>query len=591
MPSLKQATQPRDTSNMEQLTNSSSRIPRPLPPLPTSADPEFNSTSLAPIPSVLGTEVDASRQFYRQGVSQVRMMPLPATSSPAIAAVAKSAAVAAVVESGPLFSTNNVPNPVQDSLNITGSGVSYGPGKGQVQIASSGTGDGLTHGTTPWETDPSSVIMVDDFNSGNATSGSIGSLNWTSLLLSSAFVGLTSSGFPNSGSVYCNSAVTSNGGVVLTPVNAGALISSVRVPVGFPITYNPGWDCSFVFRWPTFSVSPATTTFTKARLYLGFAVYAAANSAKRPAKFCGLRFDTDPGVSFAVASVANTSGGTTVYTGTFTGGGSNLFAGMKFKVSGFTNAGNNGTFFCQANSTTTLTLVNTGGISESASATAATPAISDSTYVFECVQNGIDGNNVQGTTYTTAISPDRNWHRFRMRSVVQGQILFSLDGGTEQMLSISTDTFPSGYTSGGVDLTVTGNSVATGNTLIQNAATVSWFLAPSWQTPSVLAGCTSTAAVLNGTYNISNASSAVSGGPAYQTSGVNSSATQTSTGITFTWYNAFYPLILFGNDSQSSPGAKILEVDFFGFAYNPGLATDFAQTTDPTKSRFFAAQT
>lgn len=85
--------------------------------------------------------------------------------------------------------------------------------------------------------------------------------------------------------------------------------------------------------------------------------------------------------SFAVLSLtnaANASGGTTVYTGTITGGAANGLAGTRFTVAGFGNANNNGTFLATASTTTTLTLNNPNGVSQAASATATvTYAIGD----------------------------------------------------------------------------------------------------------------------------------------------------------------------------------------------------------------------
>lgn len=77
-----------------------------------------------------------------------------------------------------------------------------------------------------------------------------------------------------------------------------------------------------------------------------------------------------PGTQFALTAAANASGGTTVYTGTITGGGSNAFAGETFVVAGFDNAANNGTFICTASTTTTLTLENANGVSDTHAATA-----------------------------------------------------------------------------------------------------------------------------------------------------------------------------------------------------------------------------
>jgi hypothetical protein len=77
-----------------------------------------------------------------------------------------------------------------------------------------------------------------------------------------------------------------------------------------------------------------------------------------------------------VASVA-AAGGTlgpgatacTVYTGTFTNGGTNAYAGLVLTATGFGTAGNNGTFLCVASSTTTITLANPNGANSGAMGT------------------------------------------------------------------------------------------------------------------------------------------------------------------------------------------------------------------------------
>lgn len=87
--------------------------------------------------------------------------------------------------------------------------------------------------------------------------------------------------------------------------------------------------------------------------------------------------DTADSGALTVTSCANASGGNTVYTGTFPGGdqtgGQNGYAGLTFVVAGFiANPLNNGTFVCVSSTTTTLTLANPNGISESHAATADT---------------------------------------------------------------------------------------------------------------------------------------------------------------------------------------------------------------------------
>ena len=73
----------------------------------------------------------------------------------------------------------------------------------------------------------------------------------------------------------------------------------------------------------------------------------------------------------AAADAATVSGQTaTVYTGTGFGATDSL-AGYTFVVTGFTNAGNNGSFTCISNTATTLTLKNLNGIAETATGSAA----------------------------------------------------------------------------------------------------------------------------------------------------------------------------------------------------------------------------
>lgn len=80
--------------------------------------------------------------------------------------------------------------------------------------------------------------------------------------------------------------------------------------------------------------------------------------------------DTESTGSLAVSSVADSSGGNAVYTGTFPAAGSNAYAGMVFQIAGFSTTPNNGTFTVVASTTTTLTLNNPAAVSETIAATA-----------------------------------------------------------------------------------------------------------------------------------------------------------------------------------------------------------------------------
>jgi hypothetical protein len=427
---------------------------------------------------------------------------------------------------GAEFQVNGVPNTDQSLLNLVGSGVSYGPGPGEVLITSAN--DGLAHGSSPWETDPSSVIMVDDFLSGTTTTGSVGQLGWSFVNAGSGNLGFTAFQPPYTGILTLASGVSADNGFVFSPTPQPVSSGS---PLGFPITYATGWEVQYVFRWPPFIANAVNTTYTKSRLYLGFAYHSVTNTAKRPAKFVGLRYDTDPGATFTLTAAGNASSGTTAYTGTFTGGGSNAFQGYKFTVAGFTNAANNGTFICNGSSTTSLDLLNASGVSESHAATATSLALSDTTYHFEAVQNGIDGNNVQGATYNTGVSPDSNWHSFRMRSIVQGQILFSFDGGTEQMLSMSTDAYPTyGVGSNALIVEVFGNySSVVGNVNVLPSNQV-YYANPCPGTPATLSGCTGGVAIFNGTWPVSDWSQTLSDAQIFLATTVNSTNNSSNSG-------------------------------------------------------------
>ena len=83
-----------------------------------------------------------------------------------------------------------------------------------------------------------------------------------------------------------------------------------------------------------------------------------------------------------LSAAANASGGTTVYTGTITGGSANALAGQVFTVAGFDNTMNNGSFICTASTSTTLTLSNPSGVADTHAATAgsSTVSITDTVY-------------------------------------------------------------------------------------------------------------------------------------------------------------------------------------------------------------------
>lgn len=151
-------------------------------------------------------------------------------------------------------------------------------------------------------------------------------------------------------------------------------------------------------------VAPADTVFA-----LQFTLVA-------PFKVSRVSFETvfaAGATALTLSSVANASGGSTVYTGTITGGTSNHFAGYTFVITGFVNGVNNGTFYCTASSTTTLTLSNASGTAETHAGTA-TPqskfalALYDSGKNLLCQSGEMDGTNVstsQSATFAEVTLP------------------------------------------------------------------------------------------------------------------------------------------------------------------------------------------
>lgn len=75
----------------------------------------------------------------------------------------------------------------------------------------------------------------------------------------------------------------------------------------------------------------------------------------------------------SVAAAGGTAGpnatATTVYTGTFTNGTADTYAGLTLTFSGFATAANNGTFICVASSATTVTVTNPNGANSGAMGT------------------------------------------------------------------------------------------------------------------------------------------------------------------------------------------------------------------------------
>jgi hypothetical protein len=106
--------------------------------------------------------------------------------------------------------------------------------------------------------------------------------------------------------------------------------------------------------------------------------------------------------SFTITSVDNHSGGNTVYHGTITGGASNAYANWYFTVSGCDDtAHNDGTFFCNASTATTITLVNNAGVAETSGGTPTCVASGNYTvYIWGATIPGWSDSDFAGQSFT-----------------------------------------------------------------------------------------------------------------------------------------------------------------------------------------------
>jgi hypothetical protein len=145
-------------------------------------------------------------------------------------------------------------------------------------------------------------------------------------------------------------------GSTVTNTGPTAVIGDVGVSPGTAITgFGAPASITGVFHAGDFVAAAAQQDLTTA--------YNAAAAATNPA---GLFPPTV--VSYGVTSVATSSaGGTALYTGTFP---ATSLAGQSVTLSGFTNAGNNGTFNISASTITSIMVNNANAIAETATASA-----------------------------------------------------------------------------------------------------------------------------------------------------------------------------------------------------------------------------
>ena len=167
--------------------------------------------------------------------------------------------------------------------------------------------DGLTHGTTPWESDPGYIILRDDFHAGMNSNNIVGTIPTVSIgQLGWAFLGPGGGGQggqmggapPNVGQYGWSNNGTASNAQWLTFAGSGGFSNSNYSQLGWALFDNPGWFASFVFKVDTGNPLSSSPKFSMAQtsMYVGFSGQAinlyVANQITRPDVFIGVRYDT-----------------------------------------------------------------------------------------------------------------------------------------------------------------------------------------------------------------------------------------------------------------------------------------------------------
>jgi hypothetical protein len=188
-----------------------------------------------------------------------------------------------------------------------------------------GTGDGLTHGTTPWESDSGYITIRDDFQpllnstifSSTPQKTGIGQLGWV-LIGTPGGDGGVYGGVPPYLGLYAwdNNSTVSNFGMILLN-SSGGETSNPHIQSCWALAENPGSVITWVFKLD--SGSGATTAFAASQkaVYVGLtgptAQLMSSASYSRPDVFIGVRFDTSttaPSINdsfFTLEVVANST--------------------------------------------------------------------------------------------------------------------------------------------------------------------------------------------------------------------------------------------------------------------------------------------
>ena len=610
MPSLKDALN--KPSNIgEMIKGPGVAAPTPPPIIPRE-QPGLAIATLGPAPSIWTTEYDRVRQWSRPGTSQNRFPPLPVKANPQVNAATRSVissiATTNVTETLEL-QTDGVDNGDQDLLNLEGTLgiVTEDQGDGTVTIQ----GDGLIHGEIPWETDPSYYEFLEDFDSGNNSTGTVGNHGWTFATVGATgctFNRLNSLGkkFPYRGNMgIILGGTTANNGSILWPVPSTVFSNNQQNHL-WPILDEVNWKCTWVFTPSriTTAGNPGTNfLMTNLSMYVGLGGYFVSAYSARPSYFIGLRYDTDPGITTTLTAAGNASGG--LQSLTTSGTVSSFYAnGQTVTISGFGNPVNNGTFLVNSAAGTTLSIYNPSGVAETHAGTATVAGIGDTTYHLEAMFNGCTTSgtacryNNQGTNggvFDTGITPvEDRMCRLEISSNTVGVIDFSFtDGVTSVSTSINVSRISNQNTHTTSAITNDGHGLAqlltspTTGTVNQPVAPGIGMISPAPGNTLTVSGFVGGIAGYNGTYPVRGINSAGTGYGITDPSGGETGIP----GVNYymSGYPGLIPLVTFVNDTAggTSASARGLMLDFCSFIQNPGLAGNSGGTPNSTLPRYW----
>lgn len=545
-----------------------------LPANPPSPNPNLRTT-LAPSQQL---QPDSLRQFYNNGVPQIRISPLPSTASASVNASAQGIARTAVqqfVVAAPA------------DIDVT---------------------DGLTHGDPIWEHDSAYVELRDDFipSFGNALGATgtsnmgVGELGWSFIGGGAVGIANQSGGAPPYiGQLSWDATGSSNNfaSILLNAWNTPSRVQNTVVNMNsFALLENPGWKLTWVFKWDGAASSISGFDATQKSMYVGLSGSAVANFANggalispRPDVFIGLRYDTSvtPG-ALTLTSVANASAGATVYTGTITGGANGAYIGLSFVVAGFTNAANNGIFVCSQSTATTLTLANASGVAETHAATATGPSgIGDSFFTFEAVLNPTYSSgarhNLQGQTKVTTVAPVIGaWHRLDMTCSAAGVVVMTLDGSSTNTFTVTVPTMIITMNSGQASCNTHSGRVSTGGPGTSGGRAQAPFTNGSVVT-TALPGI----GPLSGTWTLFDGDGTTMRWAAPGVANIGNSSVFPDG--TISGYPSLTPMCSFGNDDSAAPVSEQTRftVDFFSLVWNPNLGPSAPGTPNSTKARYW----